>query len=64
MRVRRAVAVYVDRIRQRSDAAFDRYVEENMRYVSGWQHVLSTGGDLLDSLPAGAIAAAHISSCR
>jgi hypothetical protein len=54
---RRAVAVYLDLLEQRSNAAFDRYIEENRQYLSAWQHLRSTGGDLLDNSLAGAIAA-------
>jgi hypothetical protein len=54
---RRAVAVYLDLREERSNAAFDRYIEENRQYLSAWQHLRSNGGDLLDSSLAGVIAA-------
>ncbi len=40
-----------------SEAAFERYLEENRQNLSAWQHLRSTGGDLLDNSDAGAIAA-------
>lgn len=54
---RRAIAVYLDLIEEPSPAAFDRYIAENRQYLSAWQHLRSTSGDLLDSSLAGAIAA-------
>ncbi|QZY49354.1 SAVED domain-containing protein [Mycolicibacterium austroafricanum] len=60
---RRAVGVYLDLLAQRSDAAFDQYLEANDQDLTAWQHMRSSGGDLLDPSLAGATAAdaaAHI----
>lgn len=54
---RRAVAVFLDLMTQSSNAAFERYLEENRQHLSAWQHLRSTGGDLLDNSVAGEIAA-------
>lgn len=60
---RPAVAVYLDLIPQRSDAAFERYLEENQSTLTGWAHLRPTTDDLLDPTTAGQLAAeaaAHI----
>lgn len=54
---RRAVAVYLDLMTPSSNAAFERYLRDSRRHLSAWQHLRSTGGDLLDNSVAGAIAA-------
>ncbi|MES3664233.1 SAVED domain-containing protein [Mycobacterium intracellulare] len=54
---RRAVAIYLDLMKSSSNAAFERYLEENRRHLIAWQHFRSTGGELLDNSVAGAIAA-------
>lgn len=61
---RRAVAVFLDLMTQSSDAAFERYLEENRQHLSAWQHLRSTGGDLLDNSMAGAIAAEAAAGIR
>lgn len=60
---RPAVAVYVDLLPQRSDAAFDRYREINDSLLAAWCHLTSAQGGRLDPSKAGSIAAdvaAHI----
>lgn len=60
---RPAVAVYIDLLPQRSDAAFVRYIEENSQFLASWIHLTSTSNDLLDHSEAGIIAAeiaAHV----
>lgn len=54
---RRAVAIFLDLMPDTSEAAFERYLEENRQDLSAWQHLRSTGGDLLDNSIAGVIAA-------
>lgn len=60
---RPAVAVYVDLLPQRSDAAFSRFLEGHATLLAAWCHLVSTGNGLLESSVAGVIAAdvaAHI----
>lgn len=60
---RPAVAIYVDLLPQRSDSAFERYIEDNARALLAWRHLISASDALLDPSVAGAIAAdvaAHI----
>lgn len=60
---RPAVAVYVDLLNQRSNAAFERYIEDHEGTLKSWLHLTSTTGELLDPATAGRIAAevaAHI----
>lgn len=54
---RRAVAIYLDLMKPSSNAAFERYLEENQQHLVAWQHLRSTGGELLDNSVAGAVAA-------
>jgi SMODS-associated and fused to various effectors sensor domain/TIR domain len=60
---RPVVGVYLDLIPQRSDAAYDRYLEENQSTLTAWAHLRPTTDDLLDPTTAGQLAAeaaAHI----
>lgn len=60
---RPTVAVYLDLLPQRSDAAFDRYLDENATRLAAWRQLTSTSAELLDPSAAGVIAAdaaAHI----
>ncbi|MDJ0356625.1 SAVED domain-containing protein [Paenarthrobacter sp. PH39-S1] len=60
---RPAVAAYVDLLAQRSNTAFEKYIEENARFLTSWIHLTSKTGELLDPSAAGSIAAevaAHI----
>lgn len=60
---RPAVAVYVDVLPQRSDAAFNRYLEDHATFLLAWCHLVSADDALLESSAAGDIAAdvaAHI----
>lgn len=60
---RPAVAVYVDLLPQRSDTAFNRYIEENEPSLAAWRHLTSASDSLLSPSDASMIAAdvaAHI----
>lgn len=60
---RPAVAAYVDLLNQRSDAAFEKYIEDNAGSLASWIHLTSTTDELLDPAAAGRFAAdvaAHI----
>lgn len=54
---RPSVAVYLDLLPQRSDAAFDRYLDEHGDELVAWQHLTYAVQGLLDPAKAGAIAA-------
>ncbi|MFL5531653.1 MAG: SAVED domain-containing protein, partial [Gemmatimonadales bacterium] len=54
---RPAVAVYLDLLPQRSDAAFDRFLSENAYTITAWRHLASRSDDLLEPSDAGPIAA-------
>lgn len=58
-----AVAAYVDLLPIRSDAAFERFVEEHSGHLSAWIHLRSVSGSLLEPSQAGHFAshlAAHL----
>jgi hypothetical protein len=60
---RPAVAAYVDLLNQRSNAAFEKYLEEHGGSLKSWIHVTNATAELLDPATAGSIAAevaAHI----
>lgn len=60
---RPSVAVYVDLLPQRSDAAFARYIEDFGPFHAAWRHLTSVSGALLAPSDAGTLAAevaAHI----
>lgn len=60
---RPAVAVYVDLLNQRSNAAFEKYLEEHCESLKSWIHLTSATAELLDPATAGSLAAevaAHI----
>ncbi|WP_350349067.1 SAVED domain-containing protein [Agromyces sp. G08B096] len=60
---RAAVAVYVDLLPQRSDAAFARYLEDRAPFLAAWRHLTSANDTLIEPSEAGLIAAdvaAHI----
>ena len=61
---RPTVAVYLDLLPQRSDAAFDRYLDDNGTHLTAWRHLTSTGADLLDPPAAGVIAADAAANIR
>jgi hypothetical protein len=54
---RPSVAVYVDLLPQRSDAAFDRYLDEHGSDLAAWQHFTYATQELIDSVKAGEVAA-------
>jgi hypothetical protein len=54
---RPAVAIYLDLLPYRSDAAFERFIEERGENLAAWQHLTSANEGLLDHAAAGAIAA-------
>lgn len=54
---RPAVAAYVDLLTQRSNTAFEKYIEENAKSLTSWIHLASKTGELLDPSAAGQIAA-------
>lgn len=54
---RPSVAVYVDLLHHRSDAAFDRYLEQNALSLTAWRHLRPVTEGPLDPASAGAIAA-------
>jgi len=53
---RPAVAVYVDLLPRRSDAAFDTFLEVKEASLSAWRHVTAANADLLDPAAAGELA--------
>ncbi|WP_112141078.1 SAVED domain-containing protein [Glycomyces dulcitolivorans] len=60
---RPAVAVYLDLLPQPSNAAFERFLDEQGSTFRAWRHLTSTSSELLDPKDAGTIAAeaaAHI----
>lgn len=54
---RPAVAVYLDLLSQRSDAALERFLDEHAGELNGWQHLTYITADLLHPAQAGKIAA-------
>lgn len=54
---RPAVAAYVDLLTQRSNAAFEKYVQEHAKSLTSWIHLASSTSELLDPAAAGRIAA-------
>lgn len=54
---RPAVMVYLDLLPQRSNAAFEWYIDENAQFITAWRHLTSTSSNLLDPSVAGALAA-------
>lgn len=60
---RPAVAAYIDLLNQRSNAAFEKYLEEQGGNLKAWIHLTSATAELLDPATGGSIAAevaAHI----
>lgn len=60
---RPAVAAYVDLLNQRSNAAFEKYLEEHGDSLKSWIHLTSSTNELLEPTAAGKLAAevaAHI----
>ncbi|WP_296604659.1 SAVED domain-containing protein [Nocardioides sp.] len=54
---RPSVAVYLDLLPQRSDAAFERYLDECRPDIAAWQHLTYAVQELLDPATAGEVAA-------
>jgi hypothetical protein len=54
---RPSVAVYLDLRPERSDTAFDRFLDENQHTLTAWEHLTHPGDNLIDPNTAGDIAA-------
>lgn len=61
---RPAVAAYVDLLNERSNAAFEKFLEANNGTLKSWIHLTGTTGDLLDPADAGRIAAEVVAHIR
>ncbi|MGH3652245.1 SAVED domain-containing protein [Glutamicibacter sp.] len=60
---RPSVAIYIDLLPQRSDTAFNRFLEESRDFIVAWRHISNLDNSLIDPRDAGRIAseiAAHI----
>lgn len=53
---RSAVAVYLDLLPERSDAAFERFIEERGADLAAWQHIVSANPGLLQPAQAAGLA--------